>query len=66
MLPVKTESEVLEHLMFVAESPAEAAQIGARAREWFDTYNGVALAKKWLALLVDPLGSALSHTTTPC
>lgn len=66
MLPVKAESDVLEHLLFVADHPERAAEIGRRVREWFDTYNSIALAKKWLALVTDPPGSAQSATNTPC
>ncbi|MBM3846366.1 MAG: glycosyltransferase family 4 protein [Verrucomicrobia bacterium] len=66
MLPVKAESDVLEHLLFVADHPEQAAEIGRRARGWFDTYNGIALAKKWLALVTDPPGSAQPATPTPC
>lgn len=61
MLPVRAEEDVLKHLLFVADHPEQAAQIGERAREWFNTYNGIALAKKWLELVTDP---AESHQTT--
>jgi hypothetical protein len=66
MLPVKAESDVLEHLLFVADHPEQAAEIGRLAREWFDTHNGIALAKKWLALVTDPLGSVQSASPTQC
>lgn len=54
MLPVTCEADVLKHLLFVADHPDEAAKIGRRAREWFDTYNGIELARKWLALVTGP------------
>lgn len=66
MLPVGTESDVFENLLFVADHPDMAADIGVRAREWFNTHNGIALAKKWLALATDPLGSAQTLTPTQC
>ncbi len=53
MLPVKTESDVLEHLLFVADHPGRAAEIGVRAQDWFNTHNGIALAKRWLSLVTD-------------
>jgi hypothetical protein len=65
MFPVKAELEVLEHLVFVADSPKQAAAIGRRARKWFETYNGIALAKKWLAIVTDPSGSAQPATPPP-
>jgi len=61
MLPVRTKEDVLKHMLFVADHPDQAAQIGERAREWFNTYNGIALAKKWLELVTEP---AASHQTT--
>jgi hypothetical protein len=61
MLPVRTEEDLLKRLLFVADHTEQAAAIGERAREWFNTYNGIALAKKWLDLVTDP---AASHQTT--
>lgn len=61
ILPVRTEEDVLKRLLFVADHPEQAAEIGERAREWFNTYNGIALAKKWLELVTGP---AASHQTT--
>lgn len=60
MLPVVTEKDVLEHLLFVADHAEEAAEIGTRAREWFDTHNGIALAMKWLGFVTDSTASAKS------
>lgn len=60
MLTVTTEENVLKHLLFVADHPEEAAEMGRRAREWFNKHNGIELAKKWLALVSDPAGSTLS------
>jgi hypothetical protein len=51
LLPVRSQADVLEGLLFVADHPERAAQMGQRAREWFDTHNGISLAKKWLALV---------------
>lgn len=54
LLPVRSQADVLEGLLFVADHPERAAQMGQRAREWFDTHNGISLAKKWLALVTGP------------
>ncbi len=51
LLPVRSQADVLEGLLFAADHPERAAQMGQRAREWFDTHNGISLAKKWLALV---------------
>ncbi len=53
MLAVENETDVLKHLLFVADHPEESSQMGVQARKWFNTHNGVALAKKWLTLLTD-------------
>jgi glycosyltransferase involved in cell wall biosynthesis len=60
MLPVRTEEDLLKQLLFVADHPEKAAQIGERAREWFDTHNGIALAGEWLDLLSAPTASVES------
>jgi hypothetical protein len=51
MLPASTQEEILQRLMFVADHPAAAEDIGRGAKVWFNQYNGVGLAKKWLDLL---------------
>lgn len=51
LLPVRSQADVLEGLIFAADHPERAAQMGQRAREWFNTHNGISLAKKWLALV---------------
>jgi hypothetical protein len=51
MLPANTEEDVFKQLLIVADYPEKAAELGRQAREWFDTHNGVEMAKKWLTLL---------------
>jgi len=51
ILRVKTPDDLLAHLLTVADDPAHACQIGAASRKWFNTYNGLALAKEWAKLL---------------
>jgi glycosyltransferase involved in cell wall biosynthesis len=64
MLSVRTEKDVLQQMLFVADYPKQAAQIGERAREWFDTHNGIALAKKWLSLVTDSTVTIVSPVST--
>jgi glycosyltransferase involved in cell wall biosynthesis len=52
LLSVRSQDDVLEGLLFATDYPERAAQMGRRAREWFDTHNGISLAKKWLKLVV--------------
>jgi glycosyltransferase involved in cell wall biosynthesis len=58
ILPVRSEAEILAHLQDMADHPERQHQIGTEAEQWFDRYNGMALAKQWLGLLVD-------HTKDP-
>jgi hypothetical protein len=51
MLPICTEEDVLKQLMFVANNPDLTEDIGHSALKWFNTYNGINLAKKWLQIL---------------
>jgi hypothetical protein len=52
LLQVRSQSDVLDRLLFAADHPEQAALIGQRAKAWFDTHNGISLAKKWLALVL--------------
>jgi hypothetical protein len=51
MLSVRTEKEILEHMLFVINYPEAAAKIGESALQWFNTYNGIAITKKWAELI---------------
>jgi glycosyltransferase involved in cell wall biosynthesis len=53
LLPVRSEAEILAALQEMADHPEREHSIGSEARQWFDRYNGIALAKQWLDLLVD-------------
>ncbi|QNI75228.1 glycosyltransferase [Synechococcus sp. MVIR-18-1] len=58
MLSVRTESDVFEQLLYAAECPEEVAKIGQAACEWFDTYNGIAMAKRWLDVVCSESSTA--------
>jgi len=51
MLPVIVQTDICKHLVDMADNPNRAKIIGQEAREWFNTYNGIGLAKQWLKLL---------------
>jgi glycosyltransferase involved in cell wall biosynthesis len=51
LIPIRAQADVLNGLLFAADHPEEAAKMGERARDWFDTHNGISLAKKWLELV---------------
>lgn len=51
MLPVKEEKEILIHLLDMYDNPHKAKSIGKGAAEWFNKYNGISLARKWLELI---------------
>lgn len=53
MLPVQAEEDILTHLLDMVDYPEKRKAIGEGAKEWFDRYNGIGLAKKWLDLLLD-------------
>ncbi len=52
MLPVRKEEDILMHLLDMVDHPEKGSAIGQGARQWFNQYNGVGLAKKWLDLLL--------------
>jgi hypothetical protein len=51
MLPVRNQEDILGHLLEMADHPDKREVIGQGAKAWFDEYNGIGLAKKWLELL---------------
>ena len=54
MLPVRKQEDILIHLLDMADHPAKSEEIGRAAKEWFNRYNGIGLAKQWLDLLMTP------------
>jgi hypothetical protein len=54
MLPVRSQDDILKHLIDMADRPEKRAQIGKGAKEWFNRYNGIGMAKLWLDLLMTP------------
>lgn len=54
MLPVRKQEDILTHLLDMADHPEKREEIGRSAKEWFNHYNGVNLAKQWLDLLQEP------------
>jgi hypothetical protein len=57
ILKVKEQADVFKHLLFVVDNPIDAAEMGLRARQWFESYNGIGLAEKWLNLINGPAPS---------
>ncbi|WP_298599486.1 hypothetical protein [uncultured Sphingorhabdus sp.] len=51
MLPVRRREDILHHLLEMADDGEKRQQIGQSAKQWFDQYNGISLAKQWLSLL---------------
>lgn len=54
ILDVKTATDVTHHLVDWCENKDRYIKFGHDAREWFNTYNGIGLAKRWLDLLRAP------------
>lgn len=54
MLPVKNQNDILRHLVFMADHPEKREEIQHGAKDWFDRYNGLGLAKQWLEILTAP------------
>jgi glycosyltransferase involved in cell wall biosynthesis len=54
MLPVRNQEDILRHLLDMADYPEKREEIGRGAKEWFNRYNGIGLAKQWLEILMVP------------
>lgn len=55
MLPVKSQNDILKHLVEMHQNPEKRTAIGQEAAKWFNRYNGISLAEKWLNLLIRPV-----------
>ena len=54
MLPVRAQEDILVHLLEMADKPEKCEEIGQNAKIWFNRYNGIGLARKWLDILMAP------------
>jgi hypothetical protein len=61
MLAVRRREDVLHHLLDTADNGARREQIGQGGKQWFERYNGISLAKRWLDLMV----TSASQTAAP-
>jgi hypothetical protein len=53
LLKVRSQTDVILNLVKIADSQNYKHTIASNSREWFNKYNGIELAKKWLAVLKD-------------
>jgi glycosyltransferase involved in cell wall biosynthesis len=51
MLHVRKASDIFEHLCDMIDQPNLLFEIGYEAKLWFNKYNGIGLAKRWLDIL---------------
>lgn len=51
LLSVTKQDDVFDHLLDAVDNQQLMQSIGEQSKEWFNQYNGVGLAKKWLELL---------------
>jgi hypothetical protein len=51
ILAVRTERDILKILLDIYDSKIDLDKIGQDARLWFNQYNGIGMAKKWLHLI---------------
>jgi len=52
LLKVRTQEDVTNHLLDMANNRNKAKEIGIASKDWFNTHNGINLAQKWLNLLL--------------
>lgn len=55
MLPVRSQDDILQHLLEMVDRPEKREKIGRGAKEWFNRYNGITAAKQCLNLLQESL-----------
>lgn len=54
LLAVRTCDDIVQHLINMFDYPHKRDEIGLASKDWFSRYNGISLAKKWLALTLAP------------
>ena len=53
MLPVRNQDDILRHLLDMADNVEKRVKIGQAAKKWFENYNGIGLAKRWLEIVTN-------------
>jgi hypothetical protein len=53
LLKVRSQEDVTNHMLEIANNPQKAVEIGSKSKEWFHNYNGLNLATQWLYLLAE-------------
>jgi glycosyltransferase involved in cell wall biosynthesis len=57
MLAVESESDILKQLLFACDYPKAVEELGFGGEKWFNSYNGINLAKKWLNIIIESRAS---------
>ncbi len=52
LLSVRTQQDIDFNILNMIDHPLERKEIGEKSRTWFDTHNGIGLAKRWVDLLI--------------
>lgn len=47
LLEVKCQDDIFKHLFELYNNPQNVIQIGIKAKDWFNKYNGIELANRW-------------------
>jgi hypothetical protein len=53
LFDVKNQQDIEDHLKDYFENEKEFKERGNKGRKWFDNYNGISIAKKWLDLMTE-------------
>ena len=51
IMAANTEQEVTHQIQSIISSPEKASTAGIQNKKWFDDYNGIGLASRWLQLI---------------
>ena len=51
LLAVTKQEDILQHLIELIDFPDKEKEIGRQAKQWFEQYNGIGLAKKWANII---------------
>ena len=65
MLPVRNQDDVLRHLLDMADNVEKRIEIGGAAKKWFESYNGIGLARQWLEIVTNTCEGGVYKKNSP-
>ena len=53
ILQVREKEDILKHFLYILDNPIQISLLGDACKQWFENYNGIGIARRWLSLLYE-------------